>query len=107
MPHQARSLAVPVRSVELRNVHLECARPSPLDLAETSERGRMLADCMGGFPVQHRRLIEMRYVDDLTFAEIATEFAVSEPAVHKMHGRILENIQRALVARKVFFFDQI
>lgn len=75
---------------------------SPIFLAVASaEAKRLLGECMDGLPARQRRLIVLRYRDDLTMAQIAVRFCVTPAAVCRMHQRTLTSLSGMLAARNI------
>jgi RNA polymerase sigma factor (sigma-70 family) len=100
------SVVVPVREVAIREAEAIAAEDgSPFAQFAGRERVRILRTCSEDLEPRHRALLALRYGQDFTFARIAGEFGVSEPAVHKMHGRILARLHQSLAARGIGFHD--
>lgn len=76
---------------------LDIADPNtPESIAVSSETASLLSGCVGGLTERHRELIELRYEQDLTLAEIAKVFGVSVAAVHQMHAVALDRLRTSL-----------
>lgn len=57
-------------------------------------------------PIQ-RRLLSLRYREELSYAEIALVFHVSEPSVFEMHRRAIAQLAATLAGMGVARLDQI
>ena len=65
---------------------------------EADERLQALARVLDGLPAGTRELIELRFGDGLTTAELAAHAGVSEAAVRKRLSRALEELRHRLAA---------
>ena len=57
--------------------------------------------------IAQRRLLSLRYHDEMTYAEIAVIFRVSEPSVFEMHRRAIAQLAATLAEMGVARLDQI
>jgi DNA-directed RNA polymerase specialized sigma subunit len=86
---------------------LQSKDPSPFQVVSARERNRILGQCQLYLTGRQMQLIVLRYGFELTFFEIAIELDVSEPAVWKMHQRILVILKKELAKRKIESMRQI
>ncbi|HLI86087.1 MAG TPA: sigma-70 family RNA polymerase sigma factor [Bryobacteraceae bacterium] len=63
------------------------------------ERRAMLFELVGRLPEAQRRVIELRYVEERSLNEIASELGKTEGAVKQLQRRALENLRAELEAR--------
>lgn len=72
--------------------------PDPDDSAErrAAEARVMLRPVMRRLPARHRRLLEMRFVQELTQQEIADELGVTQTQVSRLLAKILGDLRRGL-----------
>ena len=54
-----------------------------------------LEEMLGSLPAKERKLIYMRYFQDMTQTEIARELGVSQVQVSRMEKRILHRLQES------------
>lgn len=74
----------------------------PPELAEPDadlERRAMLFQLVDRLPEAQRRVIELRYVDQHSLLEVATELGKTEGAVKQLQRRALENLRAEMEAR--------
>jgi RNA polymerase sigma-70 factor (ECF subfamily) len=69
---------------------------------EADERLQALARVLDGLPAETRELIELRFGDGLSHAEIAALTGASEAAVRKRLSRALAALRQALAALDIF-----
>jgi RNA polymerase sigma-70 factor (ECF subfamily) len=69
---------------------------------EADERLQALARVLDGLPAETRELIELRFGDGLTAAEIAALTGASEAAVRKRLSRAVAALRQALAALDIF-----
>ena len=84
---------------------LEAAPDGALDAQgrlEADERLQALARVLDGLPAGTRELIELRFGDGLSTAELAAHAGVSEAAVRKRLSRALAALRQDLAALDVF-----
>jgi RNA polymerase sigma-70 factor, ECF subfamily len=66
----------------------------------SDQRGRALASCLEGVGAAGRKLLRLRYVDDLQHAEIAVRTGRTTNALyvafHRLHGALAECIRKRL-----------
>ena len=74
--------------------------PLPEDLAEQNDLQQILTDAISLLPERYRAVVSMRYVTDLTFAEIAIALNLSENTVKTFFQRA-KAMLRADLARKI------
>jgi RNA polymerase sigma-70 factor, ECF subfamily len=55
--------------------------PSALDLLQTAEEREMLRDCLGGLKADHRAAIELTFLEDMSYREVAAVIGVPEGTV--------------------------
>jgi len=72
--------------------------PDALHRLEADERLQALARVLDGLPAETRQLIELRFGDGLSHAEIAAHLGASEAAVRKRLSRALESLRHGLAA---------
>jgi RNA polymerase sigma-70 factor (ECF subfamily) len=72
--------------------------PDALRRLEADERLQALARVLDGLPAGTRQLIELRFGDGLSHAEIAAHLGASEAAVRKRLSRALEALRHGLAA---------
>lgn len=75
--------------------------PDALRRLEADERLQSLARVLDGLPAGTRELIELRFGDGLSHAEIAAHVGASEAAVRKRLSRALEALRHGLAALDV------
>jgi RNA polymerase sigma factor (sigma-70 family) len=105
-----RLLLVTVRTVQpeetgdwASGVHL----PNPFDLVAGRERHEVLERCQETLSDGNRKLLRLRYWNDLTFAEVAAAMDVTPAAVSTMHHRVLEKMEHQLRELKIVRIEQI
>jgi len=118
----AEELAIPVESVKEAQVAASNLRPASLDVT-TNEGGRPVLDLIDArgdtgtdpalddsivvrsaierLPARDQEIIERRFVDDMTQAEIAESMGLSAMQVSRLLRRILESLRRQLDAEGV------
>lgn len=72
------------------------SRDNAYELCAAGERREIVSAAVSGLTERHALVVRLRYVLGLTFAEIAGEMGVSEPAVHSMHARALARLRESL-----------
>ncbi len=82
-------------SVDWRN-NLAAAMPTPSGEFVQQESIDQLEMAMTRLPDDYRKVLEMRYVEDLSFQEIGTQMGRSANAVQKLFARALERLQSEL-----------
>jgi RNA polymerase sigma factor (sigma-70 family) len=60
-----------------------------------------LGTCSAGLSPRRRRLLRLRYQNDLTFTQIALAMKVTEDAVIKMHKRTLDDLRDGLAKMRI------
>lgn len=65
-----------------------------------TERRAMLFQLVGTLPEDQQRVIALRYSEQKSLREIATEMQRSEPAVKQLHYRAIENLRKQMEGRK-------
>ena len=72
------------------------AAPLPADLAERGDLQQILAEAIAALPVKYREVVTLRYVADLSFAEIGQVLGVPE-ATAKTHFHRAKPLLRAFL----------
>ena len=71
--------------------------PPPSDCSETGfrslENRQLLAHLLGRLPERDRRIVELRFIDEMTQSEIATEIGVSQMCVSRVLNRALGRLR--------------
>jgi RNA polymerase sigma factor for flagellar operon FliA len=57
---------------------------------------RRLATALGRLPEQERRIIELRYYEELSFAQIGERLGICKPWAFRLHARALRLLKRSL-----------
>lgn len=65
-------------------------------LAELTESRIRLTDAMSGLSEQHREVLQLRVVEELSYGEVAAALAVSEQVVRARVSRALQALRNAL-----------
>jgi RNA polymerase sigma-70 factor (ECF subfamily) len=73
--------------------------PLPEELLERRDLQRLLADAIGTLPERYRAVVAMRYVTDLTFAEIGAALGLPENTVKTFFQRAKALLREYLRAR--------
>lgn len=76
---------------------------TPSELARNEENRQILALCIGKLSEQHREILELRYFDKLSFADIAIRLDSTETAARGLHRNAIHAIRRALGDVSRFF----
>jgi RNA polymerase sigma-70 factor (ECF subfamily) len=71
--------------------------PSPSQLMVSAELLDALEKALCTLPAEHRRVVEMRAFDDLSFREIGTQLGTTAEAARKVWERALAKITRKMV----------
>jgi RNA polymerase sigma-70 factor (ECF subfamily) len=74
--------------------------PGPLDALLRRERARLVHGLIGELPAETRRMLALRFDQDLRYGEIATCMGLSEAAVKQRFSRTLRELRRRLAARR-------
>jgi RNA polymerase sigma-70 factor (ECF subfamily) len=91
---ERRLSATDSRSVDARfAAHLAQADTSPSGRAARQQGGAALRDALSKLAPKDRRILELRYFDQRSFAEVASILGVSEGAAKVRHFRALERIR--------------
>lgn len=69
---------------------------TPADLAETRQNSRMLKDALRRIPERDAKVLALYYVEEFTYAEIASLLEVSAPRVCQLHARALTRLRAEL-----------
>lgn len=67
------------------------------DEIDRKRRGERVRVALATLPLRERRILEMHYYADKTFAEIGAEIGVSGPRAFRIHQRGLQMLRQALV----------
>lgn len=84
------------RAREFHSAVIEQLAESPSQSLETDWAVHVWNDVLGVAEEQTREIIHMRFVDDLTFAQIASRIEMSIGGVHKKLQRLLEQMRERL-----------
>lgn len=79
--------------VSLEAVEIRIEEADPLGLVIQRQELNKIAAILGGLDVHERELLRLRYVAELSFAEMAVVLGRNEAAVKKSHYRLLARIQ--------------
>jgi RNA polymerase sigma-70 factor (ECF subfamily) len=71
-------------------------RTDPVEIAEAVERGRELRAAIDGLPTHHRDAVRLRYLDDLSYEEIAAATGRQEATVRTHVHRGLTRLRELL-----------
>lgn len=77
---------------------------SPFLFQVERERRRLVAEAKRTLPNRYQTLLEWRYGEGFTFAEIGQRWGVSRVAVHHMHTRAMDLLRRYLRSRGIHDF---
>ncbi len=75
-------------------------QPSPSEQVLQDERDRALERAMERLPEEHRRVIQLRYREGLSFEQIGETLARSPNSARKLWARAIERLKRDLRAAK-------
>lgn len=81
--------------LERLGASLADSRASAETLLAQKETADLLARAVSGLTREHRRILILRYQDDLTFSEIAQQLGVTEVSAHQMHSRALARLKQS------------
>jgi RNA polymerase sigma-70 factor (ECF subfamily) len=82
------------RSSQVMNRALALSQTSPSERASRREQAVLLADALAHLSDDHREVIILRHLQELTFPEIAARMGRSIGAVEKLWMRALANLRR-------------
>jgi RNA polymerase sigma-70 factor (ECF subfamily) len=71
-------------------------QPSPSDDVIADERSRRIEAALGRLPDDYRRVIQLRYRENLSFEEIGRAMGRSPNSARKLWGRAIERLERDL-----------
>jgi RNA polymerase sigma-70 factor (ECF subfamily) len=87
--HHERAIGDFASSLDCRSLGNLGDRPAPPDIAERNEQVDRLIDALGELAEDHRRVIELRDFDRLSFAEVGRCMGRTENAAQILHHRAL------------------
>lgn len=76
---------------------------TPSNEVSAGETARQIRQAMEGLSVEHQRVIQLRYVDQLGFEEIATLVGRSTGSVRGLHRTALAQLKNRLGRESTFF----
>jgi RNA polymerase sigma-70 factor (ECF subfamily) len=89
-----------LRAADTTDIGEECSlqdlSPGVNTLSAAAEEQRLLLEALRRIPLNMQLLIELRYWESMTTAEIAEVVAIPHPTVRSRLGRALERLEQAL-----------
>lgn len=77
-----------------------CDEPTPDVLVERQRARIRVAAAVGFLETSERRVVEARYLDDLTFEQIAARLGFAERWVRELHQRALRRLKETLAEQR-------
>ncbi|HZQ97680.1 MAG TPA: sigma-70 family RNA polymerase sigma factor [Chloroflexota bacterium] len=95
---ERRAIALPDDAEDDASAVAEIPDPDPLpdELLEREDLQRLLAAAIGELPERYRAVVTMRYVTDLTFAEIGQSLGIPENTVKTFFQRAKAKLRHRL-----------
>jgi RNA polymerase sigma-70 factor (ECF subfamily) len=84
------------RGIPVSMEPIESAEPADHAASSAIERRAMLFEVVGKLPPEQRRVVEMRFAEQKSIREIASELQRSEGAVKQLQFRALSKLRSAL-----------
>ena len=81
--------------------------PSPFEIFAARERCELLKGLLGQLTRRQRRVVRMRYRNDLTFAAIGRAMRITEAAAFTLHRRTLDELKARLGTMGIRSMDDI
>ena len=91
-------------SIDNRNgceINAPCDMPNPEERIISSQRSRLLDSLMGELPPRYRTMIELRFVGEYSYEEIAEKLAMPIGTVKTQIHRAREKLCALITARKL------
>ena len=77
-------------------INLAAGEPSPSAKASANEEAVLLANALERLPADYREVIELRQIQQMSFAEVAVEMNRSVPSVRSLWPRALAELKTVL-----------